>query len=71
MVCIPTHRFPTHPGEMLKEEFLEPMGITQSALADEIGVSYQRINEIVNGYRGMTPSTALRLAKFFNVSPEF
>lgn len=71
MVRIPTHRIPTHPGEILKEEFLAPIGMTQSALADEIGVSYQRINEIVNGRRGMTPSTALRLAKFFNVSPEF
>lgn len=71
MVRIPTHRQPTHPGEMLKEEFLIPLEITQRELADRIKVPYQRINEIVNGRRGMTPSTALRLAKFFKVSPEF
>lgn len=71
MVRIPTHRSPTHPGKMLKEEFLNPMGITQRELADGIGVPYQRINEIVNGRRGITPSTALRLSKFFEISPEF
>lgn len=71
MVRISTHRVPTHPGEMLKEEFLEPLNITQVTLAAEIGVSYQRINEIVNGERGMTVATALRLAKFFGMSPDF
>jgi len=71
MTRIPTHRAPTHPGQMLLEEFLRPMGITQRQLADEIHVPYQRINEIINGRRGMTPSTALRLAKFFGVSPDF
>jgi addiction module HigA family antidote len=71
MVRIPTHRKPTHPGEMLLEEFLNPMGITQRQLADAIHVSYQRINEIVNRRRGITPSTALRLSKFFDVSPDF
>ena len=71
MVRIPTHRAPTHPGEMLFEEFLKPMGLTQRELADAIKVPYQRINEIINGRRGMTPSTALRLSKFFNVSAEF
>ena len=71
MVRIPTHRKPTHPGEMLLEEFLLPMGITQRQLADAIRVPYQRINEIVNGRRGITPATALRLAKFFEVSPDF
>lgn len=71
MVRIPTHRVPTHPGEMLKEEFLEPLNITQVTLAAEIGVSYQRINEIVNGKRGITAATALRLAKFFGMSPDF
>ena len=62
---------PTHPGEMLLEEFLIPMGITQRELAREIHVSYQRINEIVNKRRGITPSTALRLARFFGVSEDF
>ncbi|MGB9591447.1 MAG: HigA family addiction module antitoxin, partial [Candidatus Kryptoniota bacterium] len=64
MVRVPTHRPPTHPGEMLLEEFLAPMGITQKELADSILVPYQRVNEIINGRRGITPSTALRLAKF-------
>ncbi len=71
MVRIPTKRTPTHPGEMLLEEFLIPMELTQKALADAILVPYQRINDIVNGRRGITPSTALRLAKFFNTSPDF
>jgi len=56
---------------MLSEEFLRPMGVTQRELADGIGVPYQRINELVNGKRGVTPSTALRLAKFFGMSPDF
>ena len=71
MIRIPTHRAPTHPGEMLLEEFLNPMGFTQRDLADSIHVPYQRINEIINGRRGVTPSTALRLSKFFGVSPDF
>ena len=71
MVRIPTDRPPTHPGEMLLTEFLEPMGLTQKQLADSLGVPYQRINEIVNGKRGVTPSTALRLAKFFGMSNNF
>ena len=71
MIRIPTHRTPTHPGEMLLEEFLNPMGFTQRDLSDAIHVPYQRINEIINGRRGVTPSTALRLSKFFGVSPDF
>jgi addiction module HigA family antidote len=71
MVRIPTHREPTHPGEMLLEEFLKPMELTQRDLADGIRVPYQRVNELVNGRRGVTPSTALRLAKFFGMSPDF
>lgn len=71
MVRIPTHREPTHPGEILREEFLEPMRLTQQELADAIHVPYQRVNEIVNRRRRVTPSTALRLAKFFGVSPDF
>ena len=71
MVRIPTHREPTHPGEMLLEEFLNPMGITQRELAEKIHVPYQRVNEIVNKRRGITPSTALRLAKLFRVSEDF
>ena len=68
MVRIPTHRSPFHPGEILLEEFLDPMGLTQRELAEAIGVPYQRVNEIVNGRRGVTASTALRLAKYFGTS---
>jgi addiction module HigA family antidote len=71
MVRIPTKRQPTHPGEMLLEEFLTPMGMTQRELADAIQVPYQRVNELVNQRRGVTPSTALRLARFFNMSEDF
>jgi addiction module HigA family antidote len=56
---------------MLLEEFLTPMGISQQALASAIGVPYQRVNEIINGRRGITASTALRLAKLLGTSPEF
>lgn len=56
---------------MLVEEFLEPMQITQRELADAIHVPYQRVNELVNGKRGITPSTALRLGRFFKVSADF
>lgn len=71
MIRVPTRRAPTHPGEMLLEEFLIPMAITQRQLSEAIHVPYQRINEIVNGRRGMTPTTALRLAKFLGTSPDF
>ena len=71
MVRIPTHRVPVHPGEMLLEEFLNPLGLTQRELADAVRVPYQRINELVNGRRGITPSTALRLAKYFDVTAAF
>lgn len=70
MVRIPSHRPPTHPGEMLLEEFLNPMGLSQRDVAEGIRVPYQRINELVNGRRGITPSTALRLAKFFGTTPD-
>jgi addiction module HigA family antidote len=56
---------------MLLLEFLEPMQLTQRDVAEGIGVPYQRVNELVNGRRGVTPSTALRLAKFFNTTPDF
>ena len=71
MVRIPTNREPTHPGEMLRDEFLVPMNISQRDLANAIHVSYQRINELVNKKRGITSSTALRLAKLFGVSADF
>jgi antitoxin HigA-1 len=71
MVRIPKNRPSTHPGEMLLEEFLIPMGITQKQLADALHVPFQRINELVSGKRGITPSTALRLARFFDMTPDF
>ena len=71
MVRIPSHRVPTHPGEMLLHEFLDPLELTQRELATAIRVPYQRVNELVNGKRGITPSTALRLSKYFDVSPAF
>jgi antitoxin HigA-1 len=71
MIRVPTKRTPTHLGEMLLEEFLISMGITQRALATAIHVPYQRINNLVNGRRGVTPSSALRLGKFFGNSPDF
>lgn len=71
MVRVPTHRAPTHPGEMLLEEFLVPMGLGRRELAQAIYVPYQSVNELVNGRRSITPSMALRLAKFFGVSADF
>lgn len=71
MVRIPTHRPPTHPGEMLLEEFLEPLGMTQTELAARIEVPFQRINSLVNGRRAMTPDTALRLSRVFGTTPGF
>ena len=59
------------PGEILDEEFLKPMGITPCRLAKDIGVPPRRINEIVNGLRGITADTALRLGRYFGMSPEF
>lgn len=70
-VRIPTHRPPTHPGEMLLEEFLKPLGMTQSALAELIGVSYPRVNELIHAKRGVTPDTALRLQQAFGASAQF
>jgi addiction module HigA family antidote len=71
MVRIPTNRQPTHPGEMLLEEFLRPMGLSQRDLSKGIHVPYQRVNELINRKRGITPSTALRLSKYFGNSAEF
>ena len=64
-------RITTHPGEMLREEFLGPLGITANALAIKIRVPATRIGDILRGRRGITPDTALRLARFFGNSPEF
>lgn len=68
---LPTHRPPTHPGEMLLEEFLKPLGITQSAFAVRLGVSFPRLNEVINGKRSVTSDTALRLARVTGMSADF
>ena len=62
---------PVHPGEILQKEFLEPMGLSQNRLALALGVPARRINEIVLGKRGITADTALRLARYFKMSPQF
>jgi addiction module HigA family antidote len=71
MFSVPANRTPTHPGEMLLEEFLVPLGMTQREMANAIHVHYQRVNDMVNDRRGVTPSSALRLAKFFGNTPDF
>lgn len=68
---LPEQRTPTHPGEILAEEFLKPLDLTQVALADHIGVPVQRVNEIVRGKRGITPETAWLLSEAFETTPNF
>ena len=62
---------PIHPGEILMEEFLGPIGLSQNKLANDIGVPPRRINEIIHGKRRITADTALRLAHYFKMSPQF
>ena len=71
MARIPTHQPPAHPGEVLVEDFLKPIGMTQVQLAHRIRVPFQRVNAIANGRRSITPDTALRLGRLFNTSPDF
>jgi len=66
----PKNRIPSHPGEILLHEFLEPLGRTQVALAEHLGISVQRVNEIVRGKRGITPDTAWLLAHALGTTPE-
>ncbi len=68
---VPKNRAPTHPGEILLEEFLNPVGITQVRLAEHIGVPVQRVNEIVRGKRGVTPETAWLLGQALGTTPQF
>lgn len=68
---LPASRPPTHPGEMLLEEFLKPLGISQSAFAARLGISFPRLNEIIRAKRGVTPDIALRLAHVLGMSAEF
>ncbi|HYN22453.1 MAG TPA: HigA family addiction module antitoxin [Thermoanaerobaculia bacterium] len=68
---LPKRRPPTHPGEMLIEEFLKPLGVSQSAFAIRLGVSFPRLNEIIRGKRSVTPDTALRLARVLGMPAAF
>ena len=68
---LPTHRPPTHPGEMLLEEFLKPLEVTQSAFAVRLGVSFRQLNGIILGKRAVTPETALRLAQVTGMCADF
>ena len=68
---LPTHEPPTHPGEMLLEEFLKPLGVSRVAFAARLRVSCPRLNEIVRRRRGVTPDTALRLARVTGMSADF
>ena len=68
---LPRKRPPTHPGEMLFEEFVKPLEITQTELARRLGVSYPRLNEIIKGRRSVTPDTALRLSRVLGMSADF
>lgn len=71
MVRIPKNGPPTHPGEMLLEEFLKPLHMTQSELAEKLEVSYPRVNELIHEKRGVTPDTALRLERLFGMEAQF
>ena len=68
---LPRNRPPTHPGEMLLEEFVKPLDMTQAELARRLGVSYPRLNEIIKGRRSVTPDTALRLSRVLGMSADF
>lgn len=67
---LPAHRLPTHPGEMLLEEFLKPLGITQVAFAMHLNIPLQRLNELIKGKRGISPDTAWLLSMALGTSPE-
>jgi addiction module HigA family antidote len=71
MVRMPKNGPPTHPGEILLEEFLRPLNMTQSELAKKLRVSYPRVNELVHEKRGVTPDTALRLERLFGMDAQF
>lgn len=70
-MSLPKERIATHPGEVLLEEYIKPLRLTQATLAKELGISTNRLNELVRGKRGISADTALRLARRFDTSPEF
>lgn len=71
MLRVPSHREPTHPGRMLREEFLEPFGLSQREFAQRLGISYRSLNELLRGRRGVTSDTALRLEQLLGVEAQF
>jgi antitoxin HigA-1 len=71
MVRVPTHGPPTHPGEVIREEFLKPLGMTQTEFARRIAVAWTRANQIIKGKRAVTPDTALRLERLFGMPADF
>lgn len=71
MARMPTNREPTHPGEIFEQEFLKPKNLTQRAAAEKMGISLNRLNEIIQGKRGVSADTALRFAKLSDTDPEF
>jgi addiction module HigA family antidote len=68
---LPKNRRPTTPGEILKYEFIEPLGLTQQQLAERLGITRVRVNEIISGKRAITPDTAIRLSRLFHTTVEF
>ena len=68
---LPKNRRPIHPGEIIKQEYLKPLGLTQRQLADALGITRAKVNEIILGKRAITPDIAFRLSKCFNTTPEF
>lgn len=68
---IPKNRVPSHPGAILLKEFLEPMGVTQAKLAEDLGIPVQRVNTLIRGKRGVSAETAILLGRYFKMSPEF
>ena len=68
---LPRSRRPTSPGDILRHEFLEPLGLSQKELAEALGITRVRLSEVLRGKRAVTPDTAMRLARFFETTPEF
>jgi antitoxin HigA-1 len=68
---VPKNRIPTHPGEILDQEFLRPLEVSQTRFAAHLGIPVQRVNELVNGRRGITPETAWMLSRALGTTPEF
>lgn len=71
LIMLPQNRKPTHPGEMLLEEFLKPLGLSQLGFSKQMSWTYAKVNEIVNGKRGVSPEVALSLADAFSTTPQF